>query len=145
MIKRYDSIIVNVTCRIMVPFIQLFGLYVIFHGHYSPGGGFQGVVLLATSIIVHRLCMGYEESYAKFPPKRAYMIGAIGMLLFVLTALTPVFFGGAFLDFSFLPIPGLEPAELRYYGILIAEIWIGISVFGSLLALFDKLTERREG
>ncbi|MBE0599512.1 MAG: MnhB domain-containing protein, partial [Desulfuromonadales bacterium] len=26
----------------MIPFTQLFGLYVIVHGHYSPGGGFQG-------------------------------------------------------------------------------------------------------
>ena len=37
----YDMII-NLTCRLIVPFVQLFALYVIAHGHYSPGGGFQG-------------------------------------------------------------------------------------------------------
>ncbi|MDD4635045.1 MAG: MnhB domain-containing protein [Dehalococcoidales bacterium] len=143
MIERYDSIIVDITCRIMVPFIQLFGMYVIFHGHYSPGGGFQGGVLLASSMILHRLSLGYKESYLKLPPARASVLGTGGMFLFILTALTPIFFGGVFLDYGFLPIPGLEPAELRYYGILIAEIWIGIAVFGCLVVIFDRLTERR--
>ena len=42
MIRREDSVIVHVVTRVMVPLIQIFALYVIFHGHYSPGGGFQG-------------------------------------------------------------------------------------------------------
>lgn len=37
----YD-LIVKAVCRILAPFVQLFGLYVIAHGHHSPGGGFQG-------------------------------------------------------------------------------------------------------
>ena len=37
-----ESLIIQTSVRIMVPFIQLYGLYVIVHGHYSPGGGFQG-------------------------------------------------------------------------------------------------------
>ena len=37
-----DSLIIRVAARFMTPFIQVFGLYVIAHGHYSPGGGFQG-------------------------------------------------------------------------------------------------------
>ena len=34
-----DSLIIRVAARIMTPFIQLFGLYVVAHGHYSPGVG----------------------------------------------------------------------------------------------------------
>ena len=37
----YDFII-KTTSRLLIPFIQLFALYVIAHGHHSPGGGFQG-------------------------------------------------------------------------------------------------------
>merc|ERR1711991_920276 len=36
-----DPVITGVAARFMVPFMQIFGLYVIAHGHYSPGGGFQ--------------------------------------------------------------------------------------------------------
>ena len=42
MIQRSSSPIVIVANRIVSRLIQLFALYVIFHGHYSPGGGFQG-------------------------------------------------------------------------------------------------------
>ena len=42
--QENDSLIIRVASRFMVPFIQLFGLYVVAHGHYSPGGGFQGVL-----------------------------------------------------------------------------------------------------
>jgi multicomponent Na+:H+ antiporter subunit B len=35
------DLIIRTTCRLLIPFIQLFGLYVIAHGHHSPGGGFQ--------------------------------------------------------------------------------------------------------
>ncbi|MBN1369642.1 MAG: hypothetical protein JW954_05340 [Dehalococcoidaceae bacterium] len=143
MIERYESIIVDITCRIMVPFIQVFALYVIFHGHYSPGGGFQGGVLLASSMILHRLSLGHVASYEKLPPRRAALFGTSGMFLFILTALTPLVFGGLFLDYSFLPIPGLNPVELRHYGILIVEIWIGLAVFGCLVVIFDRLTERK--
>jgi len=143
MIERYESIIVDITCRIMVPFIQVFALYVIFHGHYSPGGGFQGGVLLASSMILHRLSLGHEASYAKLPPRRAALFGTSGMFLFILTALTPLVFGGLFLDYSYLPLPGLNPVELRHYGILIVEIWIGLAVFGCLVVIFDRLTERK--
>ena len=36
------DLIIRMVCRGLAPFIQLFGLYVIMHGHSSPGGGFQG-------------------------------------------------------------------------------------------------------
>ena len=53
-----DSLIIRQASRIMVPFMQLFALYVISHGHYSPGGGFQGGVNLAASIIL--LCISFD-------------------------------------------------------------------------------------
>jgi multicomponent Na+:H+ antiporter subunit B len=34
--------ILSLVSRVVSPFIMLYALYVIFHGHYSPGGGFQG-------------------------------------------------------------------------------------------------------
>ena len=45
------SLIIEMGVRIMIPFIQLFGLYVIAHGHLSPGGGFQGGVVLGAGIL----------------------------------------------------------------------------------------------
>lgn len=139
MIKRHESIIIQITSNAMVPFIQLFALYVIFHGHYGPGGGFQGGVLLAVSIILMRLYLGKETARRKFPTKLAAALAAIGIIIFMLTGLIPMTTGGAFLDYGYLPIPGLSGAALRSSGILIIEIGIALAVFGTLVLMFDNL------
>ena len=55
MITSSNNPILIIASRFLTPFIQLFALYVIVHGHYGPGGGFQGGGILAASIILLRL------------------------------------------------------------------------------------------
>ena len=139
MIRQYESVIVQVVCSVIIPFIQLFALYVILHGHYGPGGGFQGGVILAVSIMLLRLYLGKELSYQKFSPSLAMALGAIGMLIFMLAGFIPMATGGMFLDYAHLPIPGLSDAALRSLGILIVEVGIGLAVLGALVLIFDNL------
>lgn len=143
MIQRYDSVIVDGVTRISVPLIQMFGLYVIVHGHYSPGGGFQGGVVLAASIILLRIAMGKEESYHRFAPRTGLILAVVGVATFGLIGLVPVLLGGEFLDYGRLPLPGVEESLRRYWGILAVEVAIGIGVWGALVAIFDKLTGSR--
>ena len=140
MTRRYESVIIDVITRINVPLIRLFGLYVIVHGHYSPGGGFQGGVILATSVILERIALGPEESCRRFAPRTGLVLASVGVLIFGLTGLVPLLLGSPFLDYGALPIPGMEEPARRYWGILIAEAGIGIAVWGALVAIFDKLT-----
>ncbi len=56
------DLIVKTTCRLIVPFIQIFGLYVIAHGHHSPGGGFQGGVILGAAMIFYAVAFNLRES-----------------------------------------------------------------------------------
>ena len=137
--ERFQSIIVQTICSLIIPFIQLFAIYVIIHGHYGPGGGFQGGVLLAVSIILQRLYLGKDVSYQKFPPKLALALGAIGMLIYGLTGIIPMAFGASFLDYAYLPITWVQGAELMALGILIVELGIGLTVFGTLVLIFDSL------
>ena len=144
MIKQhYQSIIVQTICNLLIPFIQLFALYVIIHGHYGPGGGFQGGVLLAVSIILQRLYLGNKVAYQKLSPKLALALAATGMLIFGLSGIVPMIFGGAFLDYGNLPFFWVHGAELRALGILIVEIGIGLAVFGTLVLIFDSLVGER--
>jgi multicomponent Na+:H+ antiporter subunit B len=55
--KYKDTILVEV-CRIMIPVIQLFSIYIISHGHLSPGGGFAGGAILGCSFIITHLVFG---------------------------------------------------------------------------------------
>jgi len=145
MMDRYGSVVVELVSRAVVPAIQLFAIYVITHGHYSPGGGFQGGVLLAASILLLRLTQGREESSRRFPPGLAFALAPLGILLFVLTGLVSVSQGGAFLDYGYLPFPGASPAALRYYGILVVEVGIALTVWGTLVAIFDQIGRRTDG
>ncbi|MGE5855673.1 MAG: MnhB domain-containing protein, partial [Syntrophaceae bacterium] len=60
------SLIIEMGVRVMIPFIQLFGLYVIAHGHLSPGGGFQGGVVLGASFILMAIAFDLKTSLRFF-------------------------------------------------------------------------------
>jgi len=142
--QRHESIIVQIACSAIVPFIQLFALYVVFHGHYGPGGGFQGGVILAVSIMLLRMYLGKEVAHEKLSPQLAAMLATVGMLVFMLVGLAPMASGGMFLDYAHLPIPGMSGATLRYLGILIAEVGIALAVFGTVVLIFDCLVMGRQ-
>ncbi len=133
------SPIVRVAGRAIAPFILLIGLYVFFHGHYSPGGGFQGGVLMAAGIFLLRLSLGVRLSQDVMPARYALRLGALGALIFVGTGFLAVLMGGDFLDYHYLPAPSLTPEYLRYYGMLLVEVGVTLTVMTALVAIFDNL------
>ena len=50
---------------ILVPFTLMFGLYVLFNGHLSPGGGFSGGTIMGAALILYNLAFG-DKSTKKF-------------------------------------------------------------------------------
>ena len=46
-----NSIILKTISRILLPFMLLFGIYIISYGDISPGGGFQGGAILASAYL----------------------------------------------------------------------------------------------
>lgn len=44
--------LLKVICRIILPFVILLGLFIIVNGDLSPGGGFQGGVVLGSTFLV---------------------------------------------------------------------------------------------
>ncbi len=134
-----ESPIIHLASRGISPVILLIGLYVFFHGHYSPGGGFQGGVLMAAGILLLRLSLGTTISQAVMPTWITLRLSAIGALIFAGTGLLAVLFGGNFLDYHYLPAPWLTPEYLRYYGILLIEVGVTMTVMTTLVAIYDDL------
>ncbi|MTV24334.1 sodium:proton antiporter [Nitriliruptoraceae bacterium ZYF776] len=142
MTGAYPSEVVRVVCALLSPFIALFGVYIIVHGHYGPGGGFAGGVFLAMGAILPRLTLDDTVAYRLVPPVTGPLLGGVGMLLFLLAGTAPLLTGGAFLDYGAITVPGVEVARVRYLGILLVEVAVGLAVAGALLLLFDVLTGR---
>jgi multicomponent Na+:H+ antiporter subunit B len=120
-----------------VPFIQLFGLYVIVHGHYSPGGGFQGGVLLGASFILLALAFDLKTSFRHFSERINNLLGNAGALIFTGTGVLCALVGGLFLDYSALAaLFPMDPIEWRSFGIFIVEVGVGLAVMSIMLSLY---------
>ncbi|PLX89730.1 MAG: hypothetical protein C0618_00555 [Desulfuromonas sp.] len=135
-----ESLITQTAVRLLVPFVQLFGLYVIVHGHYSPGGGFQGGVLLGSSFIMLGLAYDQKTVLRLMSERTNILFGNLGALIFTGVGALCAIFGGLFLDYSALDvlIP-LGPIEWRSFGIFLVEVGVGLAVMSIMASLFWDL------
>jgi multicomponent Na+:H+ antiporter subunit B len=93
------SLIVKTITRCVVGFILLYGLYIMLHGHLSPGGGFAGGVIIALAFILLTLSFGRELASKKLSEKVAGVFESLGALLFIIVALFGLVGGYFFLNF----------------------------------------------
>lgn len=135
-----DNLIIRTSVRLLVPFIQLYGMYVIVHGHYSPGGGFQGGVVLGASFILLALAYDLKTSLQFMSERVNNLLGNLGVLIFVGIALLCALLGGLFLDYAALArlIP-LAVEEWHSLGIFLVELGVGLAVMSIMASLFWDL------
>ncbi len=141
--RPFGSKLLDTAARLLVPYILLFALYVLFHGHYSPGGGFQGGTILAAALILIRLVRGRHPGWG-LDRRQSTALALSGVLIYAGIGLACLLFGGNFLNYGVLPFPVTRP-EARSLGILGIEIGVTVGVMGTLILIFDLLTDRREG
>ena len=139
LLHRKVNLIAEVIVRVMLPAVQIFAFYVIFHGHYSPGGGFQGGALLAASILLGRIVLGRSRSQEIFPTPLGRPLGALGVAVFAGVGLIGFAAGGAFLQYDRMPV-ALAADMLRNWGILGIELGVAMAVMGTLVSIFDDLS-----
>lgn len=140
MLGPIDSVMMRTLLRPLVVMLQLFALYVVIHGHYSPGGGFQGGTLLACSFILPQLVYGTRErGFLGLSPRGAGVSAVVGVAIFAVAGIFAMAFGGRFLDYGALPFGGLEAPQGRSLGILIIEIGVTLGVTGAIVAIFYSL------
>lgn len=88
---------------VMLPVALLSGLYVIAHGQLSPGGGFQGGVVVATAL--HLLYIGADyRALERIRPVGLYEVGdAAGEAAYLILGVAGLLGGSAFLANTLLP------------------------------------------
>lgn len=95
--ERYEpdrDLILRSAARILTPLIFVFGLYIIFNGHLSPGGGFSGGAVLGAGLILYQNAFGYER-IERFFTYKTFRWVSVGALLFYSLAKGYHFFTGA--------------------------------------------------
>lgn len=134
------DIIISTISRILIPFIQLFALYVVAHGHHSPGGGFQGGVILGASLILMAISTNLRTSLDRVGERAVGLLAVLGLLIYAGTGLLCLLLGGNYLDYAVLSawLP-VEPVAARSLGILFVEIGVGVTVMATMIAIYRNL------
>ena len=134
------DLIVQTIARIVVPFSQIFALYVIAHGHHSPGGGFQGGVILGASIILFAISHNLRSSFTRISEKLAVLLCGLGVFIYAGTGALSIILGSNYLDYGALSqIFGVDAVTARSHGILMVEIGVGICVMAVMVHLYYNL------
>jgi multicomponent Na+:H+ antiporter subunit B len=141
--KKGMTLIVKEVTRLTVGLIFLFGIYIVIHGHLTPGGGFAGGVIVALSFIHIVLAYGGDFASRKMNRQTATFLESLGGLMFLLLALLGLIITGVFF-LNFLPHG--TPFELPSAGIIpLCNIAICIKVGAGLYLVFILLTTFRPG
>ncbi|NQT90621.1 MAG: hypothetical protein HQ558_05145 [Candidatus Omnitrophica bacterium] len=130
------SLIVKTITRLTVGLILLYGIYIISHGHVSPGGGFAGGVIVALSFVHLMLAYGKEAAFKKLSKQAASFFESAGAIIFLTIALLG--FAGGYFFFNFLAKG--EPFKLFSAGIIpLCNVAIGLKVGAGLFGIFVAL------
>ncbi len=133
----FESLMLRNLMGPLLASLQVFLLYVIVHGHYSPGGAFQGGTLLA-SVFLLPVIAGHE-GFLRLSPRGAIAMSAIGVAIFSGVGVVAMLFGGSFLDYAHLPFGSMEIPARQSLGILLIEVGVTLAVAGALVSIYYSL------
>ena len=128
--------------------IFVFGIYIVIFGHLTPGGGFAGGVILASSYVLLMLAFGREFAEENLSLRWASKLDCAGALLFAAVALFGLFYGGATFFYNFIHQKWFEGKETAFNlvsagTIPLSNIAIGLKVGSSLFLVVLVLSAFR--
>jgi len=142
--KGMTVIVKTITSWVKI-LIFLFGIYIILFGHLTPGGGFAGGVILASSYILIMLAYGRDFVEENLSLPAASRNDCLGAFSFAMIAILGLVFGGSFfVNFLFQKyLPG-QPLNLVSAGTIpLSNIAIGLKVGASLFLVILVLSAFR--
>lgn len=118
--------ILDLISRKLAPFMFLFGLYLLFYGHISPGGGFQGGVVISSGVILLSMSRGVRTVEALFPGKSLSIAESLTYILLLGAGVAGMVVGVGFLG---NPIGVTDVIAVPRVGfILLLNVLIGLKV-----------------
>ncbi len=151
------SKIVRTVANQLILFVLILGLYVIMHGHVTPGGGFQGGAIIASGTIMLIVAFGSGEIKKWLRERHLSVVESSGALLFSLLAFAGI---GTVFFFNFLigsrvfggiSPAGPNPGDVWTGGVIpLMNLAVGLKVMAGLsgvvlaLALFSSGEETDE-
>ena len=137
---RTSSVAVTVLGLGLVGPTVLIGLYVVIHGHQTPGGGFQGGVILSSALLIVYLCDQYRTLRQVGPVWLIELAEGLGGASLVLIGVAGLVFGSAFFE-NVLPL-GTAGKLLSAGTIPLASGAVGLAVAGGFSFMLTEFLEQ---
>lgn len=132
------TVIVKKTTQLIAGMVFMYGIYVIVHGHLTPGGGFAGGVVIAGSFILVMLAYGGDFLKLVKEESRTTIIESLATILVIMIAISGFLFGTKIFFNNFLP-KGIV-GHLVSAGVLpLYNIFVGTEVAASIFIIFLSL------
>ena len=151
------SKIVRTVANQLILFIIVFGLYVIAHGHITPGGGFQGGAVIVSGVVMLMVAFSSQELKKSLRERVLSIVESSGALIFAILAFAgigTVFFYNLLVGtpiFGRIPDFGPGPGDIWTGGVIpLMNFAVGLKVIAGLsavvlaLALFSSGEEIEE-
>jgi multisubunit Na+/H+ antiporter MnhB subunit len=138
------TIIVKKVTQIICGVIFLYGIYIIIHGHLTPGGGFAGGAIIAGAFILLILAFGSEFLALKKEETGSSLLESSAILVFLVIAVLGMIVGGVGIFLvNFLP-KGTVGKLISAGVIPLYNIAVGMEVAAALLTIFLALLIYRD-
>lgn len=125
---------------ILIPLLVSLGVYVVLHGALTPGGGFQGGVVLAAGPVAVLLAGRFLSMKNVAPQRLAEAADSIGAAGYALVGLGGLIFVGVYLK---NPLPLGTPGQLLSAGMMpINSIAVGLEVTGAFLVTWTEFLDQ---
>ena len=137
------TVMVRTLIRALLPIALLYGAYIITYGHLTPGGGFQGGLILVGAVVSFYLAYGYDVM-RRFGDEELDVAEHIGALLYVVVGIVGLLLGATFLANVFR---GGVPGTLISGGIVpVLNFVVAFKVAaGTLIVLVILIEALRKG
>ncbi|MBN2348744.1 MAG: hypothetical protein JXJ22_07905 [Bacteroidales bacterium] len=137
------SPIVKKVAQLMVGIIFMYGIYIIVHGHLTPGGGFAGGAVISGAFILLVLAFGSNVMNLKSREEGSSVVESVAILFFLLLAVLAFFIGTTIFFSNYLPKGNI--GELISAGVIpLYNIAVGVEVAAALFTIFLALVIYKE-
>ena len=137
---KINDVILRTVTKVVVFIILTFGVELFFSGHYNPGGGFIGGLVLSSALVLLFLVHDIE-TVQKGIPVDFKKVAALGVILAIGTGVGAVLFGAAFLTQTFgifnLPVFG----ETELATVVLFEVGVALTVVGTVVTIILSISE----
>jgi multicomponent Na+:H+ antiporter subunit B len=134
------TIIVKKISQFVTPVMFLFGLYIVIHGHLSPGGGFAGGVVMAGAFILQILAFGDILPHLRKEEAGLEFMESAAILGFLILAGIGLLLSGTVVFFSNFINKGVLGKLVSAGFIPLENIVVGAEVCAAMATIFIALT-----